>query len=293
MVDVQCDGTGITRARSHGMSSSAARHGTCVGITNSRLNAAKRGVAVEVGARVAAMAHVPVCLLAADPTDRDVERHLPQLVVAWGEPSRMQVTRGPHRLVVANFERADVCVVGVSDRDGIEQVLPYLQERFRFIVVDAPSRTGTGVGIADVLLDWLDALVVATGLMAGELAETRRYVERVESWPSARTVDVKVLAVGDPDGSGLAHSQLESRLNALPTIARVPRLAGHASSEHRIAESGLDDAFRPLVRWIVERPRPAPDALAHGTATDAASMGHHVANELYRANGAPASGADR
>ena len=66
-----------------------------------------------------------------------------------------------------------MCVVSVSDRESVELVLPALQQRFDHIVIDAPSRTGFGVGIADVLLGWLDALVIATGLGAGELAETR------------------------------------------------------------------------------------------------------------------------
>ena len=96
-----------------------------VGITNSRLNAAKRGVAVAVALRVARAApDAAVCLVGADPTDHDVERHLPQLVASWGEPARMQVTRGPHRVDVANFEHEGVCVISLSDRESVELVLP-------------------------------------------------------------------------------------------------------------------------------------------------------------------------
>jgi hypothetical protein len=262
--------------------SAPSRLGACVGITNSRMNAAKRGVAVEVAARVARTLGEPVCLVGADPTDRDVERHLPRLVAEWGEPKRMEITRGPHRLEVANFPEPQVCVVSVSDREGIESVLPTLRARFRFVIIDAPSRAGNGVGIADVLLDWLDALVVATGLTAGDLAETRQYVEHIGALPGAQRVDVRVLAIDGSDASGLAQAQLDSRLAALPMIGHVPRLTAQAANRGRLRGGRLEDPFGPLVRWIVEGPdrvtTPFGIDARHGPDT----LAGHVANRLYR-----------
>ena len=264
-----------------------------VGITNARLSPAKRGVAVEIAARLAAASDAPVCLIGADPTDRDVPRHLPQLAEAWGAPNRMQVERGPHHLEIAAFTRSRVCVVSVSDRESVELVLPMLRERFGFLIIDAPSLTGFGVGIANVLHDWLDALVIATGLGAGELAETRRYAERLDALPSSRSVDVRVLAVGDPSAGGLAYEQLDSRLAALPTIAHVPRLRGGAHGDS-FDDRALDAAFRPIVEWIAAA-RTAGTRTA-GTRTkgtrsaraDAAppteSTDRHVANRLYQEN---------
>ena len=249
-----------------------------VGITNARLSPAKRGVAVEIAARLSAATDASVCLVGADPADRDVPRHLPQLVAAWGTPARMQIARGPHQLEVASFARSRVCVVSVSDRESVELVLPALQQRFGFLVVDAPSRTGFGVGIANVLLDWLDALLITTGLGAGELAETRRYTERLDAAPSARHVDVRVLAIGDPSAGELAPDQLDARLATMPTVGRVPRLGG-ATDPDAFDRRELDGAFAPIVRWILDAGR--ADARA-GDAPTADSVERHVANRLYR-----------
>jgi hypothetical protein len=264
------------------MTSQSARLGLSVGITNPRLTTAKRGVAVEIAARLAAVTDTPVCLVGADPTDRDVDRHLPQLTATWGEPSRMSVTRGTHQLEVATFSRSRVCVVSVSDRESVELVFPTLQERFRFLIVDAPSRTGIGVGIADVLLDWLDALFVATALDAGELAETRYYVEQLSARPSAQHVDVHVVPIGDPAHNGLARRQLDERLAMLPTIGHVPRLGGGVAGRAAIGDTRLDDAFRPIIRWIVDRQaRPArPSVLRLVPDVDAREA--HVVNRRYR-----------
>jgi len=263
------------------MSSSSLRLATTVGITNSRLNTSKRGIAVEVAARVAAATEAPVCLIGADPTDRDVERHLPELVAAWGEPARMQVARGPHHVEVANFPRCGLCAVCVSDPETVELVFPALMERFAFLIIDAPSRTGIGVGIADVLLDWLDVLVVATGLNAGELAETGHYVGHLDELVNARHVDVKVLAVGEPDDGGLAPAQLDSRLARLPTIGHVPRLAGRAAHEAATRGDQLDDVFQPFIRWICDGPsrRTAPRV---DDAFLAPADARHVAHRHYR-----------
>ena len=231
-----------------------------VGITNSRLDAAKRGVAVAVATRIACATDAAVCLVGADPTDHDVERHLPELVASWGEPARMQVTRRPHRVDVANFEHERMCVISLSDRESVELVLPALSERFDFIVVDAPSHAGSGIGIADVLLGWLDALLVATGLTAGDLAETRQYTEHLQSLPTTRHVEARVLTVGET-GGGLAQGQLRARLASLPTIGHIPRVGANALAGDSADHDRLDAALLPVVRWIID---PAPAGAAEG-----------------------------
>jgi len=264
------------------VTSQSTRLGLGVGITNPRLTTAKRGIAVEIAARLAAFAETSVCLVGADPTDRDVDRHLPQLVAAWGKPSRIQITRGPHLVEVATFSHSRVCVVSVSDRESIELVLPTLQERFRFLIIDAPSRAGMGVGIAAVLLDWLDALVIATALDAGELAETRRYVEHLGARPTAQHVDLRVVAIGEPTNRALAGRQLDERVAALPTIGRIPRLGGGVATQNRVADPEHDDAFRAVMRWIVDlQRRLARDPRLH-LVPDVAGSDGHVVNRLYR-----------
>src|SRR3954447_12989406 len=252
-----------------------------VGITTARLSPTKRGIAVEVAARLAAESGTPVCLLGADPTDRDVQRHFPQLLAAWGAPTRMRVARGPHEIAVASFARAHVCVVSVSDRESVELVLPALHERFEYLVIDAPSRAGFGVGIAGVLLDWLDALVITSGVGAGELAETRRYAELLAAQPTARHVDVRVLAIGAPDAGGLDADQLDARLAALPMIGTVPRLGG--AGNEAIADRALDPVFLPILRWIRTRAArtPASDDGRATTHEPPDSIERHVANRLY------------
>ena len=252
-----------------------------VGISNSRLATAKRGIAVEVATQLALLANTPVCLVGADPTDRDVDRHLPRLAEAWGQPARMDITRGPHHVEIANFARSRVCAVSISDRESVEEVFPILQQRFRYVIVDAPSRAGFGVGIAGVLLGWLDALVIGTGLTAGEIAETRRYLERLDSIPSAQHVDRRVLPIGDT-GVGFSEEQLELRLASLPTIGHVPRLGGGVAAHDTIAADDLRAAFRPLVQWIMNGPTSATPPPIVDIACEPASTERHVANRLYR-----------
>ena len=251
------------------MKAASGRLGIGVGITNSRLAVTKRGIAAEIAAQLGVAINAPVCLIGADPADRDVDRQLPRLIAAWGKPTRLELTDGPHHMEVANFARSRVCVASVSDHESVEMLFPILQARFRFLIIDAPSRAGFGVGIADTLLDWLDALVITTGLGAGELAETRRYLERLVALPSAQPVDARVLPIGDPNESGLAPAQLVGRLAALPTIGRVPRLAGPTAQRNPIGSASLEAAFRPIVRWII-------DGQHHPASED------HVANRLYR-----------
>jgi hypothetical protein len=159
--------------------------------------------------------------------------------------------------------------------------MPTLQEHFQYLIVDAPSRTGFGVGIANVLLDWLDALVIATGLGAGELAETRRYAERLDALPSAQHVDVRVVPIGDPESSELAHGQIEWRLAPLPTIGHVPRLGGGVAKRTGVNEEQLDLAFRPIIRWIIEGSTDTTTTEPDWVETPAGAE-EHVANRLYR-----------
>ncbi len=254
-----------------------------VGISNSRLATAKRGVAVELAAQLAKVAGAPVCLVGADPTDRDVERHLPRMTEAWGRPAHMEITRGTHHVEVSNFAGAGVCAISVSDRESVELVFPILESRFPFLVVDAPSRTGFGVGIADVLLPHLDALLIATGLTAGELAETRSYVERLESRVAAQRVERRVLPVGDASESGLALEQLEWRLALLPALGHVPRLGGGVGLQATLGPDAMDAAFKPVMRWIIDQSERAVSvSVPTGASTADASTTQHVANRLYR-----------
>ena len=258
------------------------RFARSVGFTNARLNATKRGLAVEVATRLAATTDHGVCLVGADPTDRDVERHLPQLVTAFGEPARMQVNRGPHQVDVANFADAGLCVMSISDRESVEIVFPALQERFPFIIIDAPSRAGNGIGIADVLLDWLDGLIVATGVTAGELAETRRYIEHLETLPSTQRVDARVVTVGELAGGGLAPGQLESRLTLLPVLGHVPR-AGGPTADDPMHRADLTRALEPMLHWVVSgRVEPTPSRFSSGAGTPTDPLRRHVANKLYQ-----------
>ena len=129
------------------------------GITNARLATAKRGIAVEIATRLAATADTPVCLIGADPTDRDVERHLPQLTDAWGKPTQMQISRGPHHLEIATFSqsrglrrlrvRQGECRAGVAHAPGAFPVLDRrravthrIRCRYRERVARLARRTG-------------------------------------------------------------------------------------------------------------------------------------------------------
>lgn len=261
-----------------------ARRGVSVGITNTRLSAAKRGIAVELATRLAVAAGTHVCVVGADPADRDAERSTERLV-AEGESeagSGARLERGPHFLDVRFLPARRLCVVSVSDRAGLQDVFATLQERFSYVVVDAPSRAGTGIGISSVLLQYLDLLLVASGLTASDLAETRAYLERLERIPVARHTPVRVLSSGDPGQSGLAPAQLARRLRGLPTIATIPQLWGRVA--HDCADRDLDAAFAPVVGWIVAcaRARAAgvpPDPCA---AARAGSLGRHVAARHYR-----------
>ena len=220
----------------------------CVGITNSGLNADKRGVAVELAPRVQTAVGAPVCLVGADPTDRDVERHLPRLEAADGGYERIELSTGPRSLKVSLMRRHRLCAITMSDRTVVDEVLPDLRQRFRYIVIDGPSRVGYGVGIAHVLLHHLDLLVVTTGSNAGELARARAYVDRLARHPAAAHVVIRAVISGHPNESGLSKTQLEQRIGTLPTIARVPRLWGRAAQRTETDE--CDRAFAPLVDWI-------------------------------------------
>jgi hypothetical protein len=222
-----------------------------VGVTNARLGADKRGIAVELAQRVARASNAPVCLVGADPTDRDVERRMPHLIETAGDYAHSQITRGPHALDITFMPELRVCAVSVSDRSVLADVLPDLRERFRYIVIDAPSRVGYGVGIAHRLLEHLDAMLVASGPSAGDLAVTRGYLAALEQHGHAGRVDIRVLFSGRPAESELSPEQLEQRMIALPTIGRIPHLWGRTHGRPEPEE--LDEAFSPMVAWIVDQ----------------------------------------
>lgn len=259
------------------MTTDPARLGVSVGITNTRLNAAKRGIAVELALRLVAAANTPVCLVGADPTDRDVERRTPELLEGY-EHTLQQISDGTRSLEAVFAPARRLCIVSVPDRAGVEAVLPELRATFRYVVIDAPSRVGSGVGIARVLLEQLDVLLVASGLKAGELIDARNYIEQLAAIPRSQQVGIRVVTSGHANDSGLSPLQLERRLRALPVIERIPRLWGRPSDRSPTDED-LDDAFRPVVDWIVERARfnvAAPPALRP------ASLNNHVAASRYR-----------
>jgi hypothetical protein len=241
-----------------------------VGVTNARLGADKRGIAVELAQRLARTSNAPVCLVGADPTDRDVERRTPNLIDAAGDYARSQITRGPHALDITFMPELGLCAVSVSDRTVFTDVLADLHERFRYIVIDAPSRVGYGVGIAHGLLHHLDAMLIASGPSAGDIAVTRCYLAALEQHGSSRRVDVRAVLSGRPDESELSAAQLEQRMLALPTIGWVPHLWGRIPANPDPGE--LDEAFRPIVSWVVEHyermTAEANDAVANPTRPD-------------------------
>ena len=283
-VDVHVDVARRARLVRPGVTSSRAPLGLSVGITNTRLSAEKRGIAVELALRLAATANTQVCLVGADPTDRDVQRRLPQLVARSGRYTRTVVREGAHALEVAFLPDQRLCVVALSDRAGVESVLPELQGIFEYVIVDAPSRVGSGgVGISRALVPLLDALVVASGLSAGELALTRGYIHALEAMAGARHVDVRVVGSGETDDGGLALDQLERRLRALPMISRIPQLWGRAPHGSTVDHDDLDAAFRPIVDWIVETRRARTGADSSDiTPAASASINRHLATLLYR-----------
>lgn len=209
--------------------------GVTAGITNTRLSAVKRGIAVEAALRLAVECQHEVCLVGADPTDRDVQRRLPQLL-ADDTYRRMGIRHGPYEIDVVRLFGRRLTVVMLSDRAMVEPVLSRLQQEFPYIVVDAPSRVGNGVGIARVLLPFLDGLVVASGMRAGDLALTQGYVRALQAMPVARHVQVSVLATGSPAESGFAREQLERKLEQLPLVG-----------DHTAGDRNIDT----LVDWIM------------------------------------------
>ena len=259
------------------MTTDPAPLGVSVGITNTRLNAAKRGIAVELALRLVAAANTPVCLVGADPTDRDVERRMPELLEGYDHTLR-QISDGTRSLEAVFVPARRLCIVSIPDRAGVEAVLPELRSTFRCVVIDAPSRVGSGVGIARVLPEHLSVLLVASGLTAGELVDARNYVSQFAAIPRAKHLTIRVLTSGNPDESGMSHSQLERRLAALPVIERIPRLWGR-TNDRSPTDEDLDDAFRPVVDWIVERTRENPDS---PPVLRPPSLNRHVAASRYR-----------
>jgi len=128
------------------------------------------------------------------------------------------------------------------------------------------------------LLEHLDVLLVAAGLTAGELVDARNYVGQFATIPRANHLAIRVLTSGHPDDSGLSRAQLERRLGVMPVIVRIPRLWGRMSNGSP-TEENLDDAFRPVVDWIVEQ---VHENVASAPTLPAPSMNHHLAASRYR-----------
>lgn len=233
-----------------------ARLGVTAGVTNSRLSAAKRGVAVALGRQLARTTGAPVCVVGADPTDRDVDRCTPALMQSDREHAAMTVTNGRRTLRTLMLPTERLCLVSVPDRLGMEAVLPEIRATYPFVIVDGPSRIGTGIGIAPTITSHLDLLLVVTALTAEELAGTRGYVERLSAIVRAQHLDVRVAASGQPVPGELSVQQVDRRLGRLPTIARLPRVSTEASLDD------VEDAYRPVVDWIREFRREAHAPLA-------------------------------
>jgi hypothetical protein len=245
-----------------------------VGITNTRLSASKRGVALALAQLIAAQARCGVCLIAADPTDRDVERRLPDLLRPGDGHSLVTYKEGARALEVAHVPHLGLYIVFVHDRQSIDMVLPELQAMFRFVVIDAPSRVGCdAIGIARGLLHHLDVLLIASGVRVEELTDARLYVEQLAHMPAAAPVEVRVLAIGALEPGGLDDDQLRRRLAALPIAARLPRVLTGA------ADSADDrDQLGPIVELLAQR-----DASRRGES----GLGErrHVAYAFYRRGG--------
>src|SRR5260221_4548986 len=130
-----------------GMTSRALQEGVIAGITNTRLSTVKRGVAIALGRRIQRAIGTPVCILGADPTDRDIERWMPDLLRDSGTTARREVRVGPHELRAAVLVDQGLSIVTLSDRTVLEKVMPELRATFPYVIVDGPSAVGTEGGI--------------------------------------------------------------------------------------------------------------------------------------------------
>ena len=101
-----------------------------MGITNTRLSAVKRGIAVELALHIERLLQTPVCIVGADPTDRDVERRTPALVASGGTTLRRHLRNGPHDLEAILLPDRRLCVMSLSDRVVVEKVMPELLAEF-------------------------------------------------------------------------------------------------------------------------------------------------------------------
>jgi hypothetical protein len=230
------------------MSENPAHMDVTVGITNTRLSAVKRGIAVQLATQLSVAAQTEVCLIGADPTDHDVQRRMPELL-ASGQYRRMEVKHGPHTVEVVRLLNTNLTVVLLSDRAVVEPVLTRVREIFRFVIVDAPSRVGGGVGIARVLPPFLNALAIASGVRAEELTLTRSYIDALESAPFTRHLDRRVVLAGRLADSGLAPHQLERKLARLPVFER--QRARALATDPRASPQYQRDGIGCLVEWIV------------------------------------------
>lgn len=237
-----------------------------VAVTNTRLSGTKRGLAFELALQVARASVRPVCLLGADPTDRDVERRLVALP-ATDVQDPWVARDGEAR--VAHVPAGGLYVVTANDRGRLRALLPALQESFSFVVVDAPSRVGSGVGIARALVPEIDLLLVAVGATAGEIAEARAYLRAIKPVLAAHDVDARAVVSGTWTGSGLGPDQIARRLDTIPVVAQVPRLWGRAATSHT-SRAALALAFGPIVDLVAgiagTAPAPTGDAWSRAEA---------------------------
>ncbi len=268
------------------MTQPPARTNVTVGITNTRLSAVKRGIAVQLATQLSVETKTEVCLVGADPTDRDVQRSLPALC-ASSEYRRMEIRHGPYSIEVTRLVDTNLTIVLLSDRAVLEPAMTRLREIFGLIVIDAPSRVGSGVGIARALPPFLDALAIASSIRAGELALTQAYVDALESAPVTRHLDVRVVLSGTAAESGFDAARLQRKLARLPMSdeqrASVMDVSPIPFSGVANAPAANDNIDR-LVDWTtrLQKTRSAPSAPTDEHPAVSAVQSH--AADAYREN---------
>jgi hypothetical protein len=216
-------------------------------------------VAIELARAIQRANGKPMCIVGADPTDRDVERWLPSVLARTPASAQRHVRVGHQELRAVVLAEQKLSIVTLSDRSVLEKVMPELQATFPFVIVDGPSSVGTGVGIAPALWPMLDILLVVSGLRAGDLATTTAYVNSMTSRPSARHIAVRVVTTGTREDSGLAPEQIDRKLRALSVIAALSSRAKH-SPDAQVLDDDVDRALDRVASWIIGRADEAKDA---------------------------------
>ena len=178
------------------------RMSSLVGITNARLSPAKRGVAVEIAARSSTATERPRVPDRSGPgrPRRPAAPSAARRRVGYTQAHEGHARAASARArVVRTFARLRRVGVGPRERGArASRVAAALRVRG----VDAPSRTGFGVGIADVLLDWLDAGRDRDRPRRGRAGRDTAATPSGSTRHRAGRVDVRVLAIGDPVPAG-------------------------------------------------------------------------------------------